>query len=85
MNRIMRKRILDETDYILKNKSTVREIAQVFKISKSTVHKDLKYRLKLIDNNKYMEVEKILVFHKQVRHIRGGESTRKKYLNLAIY
>ena len=82
MNRLIRKRVLDEADYILKNKHTVREIAEVFKISKSTVHKDLKYRLKLIDNTRYVKVEKILFFHKKIRHIRGGEATRKKYLKL---
>lgn len=85
MNRLIRKRVLEEADYILKNNETVREIAEVFKISKSTVHKDLKYRLKLIDNERFIKVEKILLFHKKIRHIRGGESTRKKYLKLAIY
>ena len=28
----------------------------------------------------YLEVYKILKFHTEIRHIRGGESTRKKYL-----
>ena len=32
----------------------------------------------------FFKVEKILLFHKKIRHIRGGESTRKKYLNLAL-
>lgn len=85
MNRIIRNRVLEEADYILKSKKTVREIAEVFKISKSTVHKDLKYRLKSLDYNMFLKVEKILLFHKKIRHIRGGESTRKKYLNLVIY
>ena len=29
---------------------------------------------------KYKEVEDILKYHTNIRHIRGGESTRKKYL-----
>lgn len=85
MNRLIKNRVLEEAKYILESNKTVREIAEVFKISKSTVHKDLKYRLKLIDYDMFLKVEKILLFHKKIRHIRGGESTRKKYLNLAIY
>lgn len=60
---------------------TVREIADVFKVSKSTVHKDLHERLINIDKNLYNEVDKILKYHTDIRHIRGGESTKKKYLN----
>ena len=63
-------------------KQTVRELAKEFKVSKSTVHKDLHDRLKKIDNNLFIEVEKILKYHTDVRHIRGGESTKKKYLKI---
>ena len=59
---------------------TVREIADVFKVSKSTVHKDLHERLINIDKNLYNEVDKILKYHTDIRHIRGGESTRRKFL-----
>jgi len=73
-------RIKREASYILETKETVREIAKKFKVSKSTVHKDLHERLKLIDFNLYQEVNTILKYHKEIRHIRGGESTRQKYL-----
>ena len=59
--------------------STVREIASIFKVSKSTVHKDLHERLINIDKNLYLKVDKILKYHTNIRHIRGGESTKKKY------
>ncbi len=62
---------------------TLREIAKVFGVSKSTVHKDLKDRLKFIDNALYLEIQKILKYHTDIRHIKGGESTKKKYLNLS--
>ena len=52
------------------------------KVSKSTVHKDLHERLLKIDKEKYKNVEDILKYHIDIRHIRGGESTRKKYLNI---
>ena len=74
------KRVLDEAKYILKTKKTIREIALENKISKSTVHKDLHERLKIIDSRLYSNVNKILQEHIDIRHIRGGESTRQKYL-----
>ncbi len=83
MKREIKERVLDETLYILKTSSTIREIAKVYRVSKSTVHKDLQERLKKIDIKLYYEVDKILKYHINVRHIRGGQSTRNKYLNLA--
>jgi len=82
MNKTIVKRVIDEAYYIIDTEKTVREIALVFGVSKSTVHKDLHERLLEIDYNLYKEVRKILDHHTNVRHIRGGESTRKKYLNL---
>lgn len=74
-------RVLNEAQVILKNGYTIREIAKIFKVSKSTVHKDLNERLLKIDKQKYKEVNKILKYHIDIRHIRGGESTKNKYLN----
>lgn len=75
------KRINDEADLIINTGYTVREIAKIFNVSKSTVHKDLHERLLKIDKNKYERVDEILKYHAGIRHIRGGESTRLKYLN----
>ena len=76
-------RVLDEANYMIKTKKTVRQLALIFNVSKSTVHKDLHERLFQIDRKLYNEVDKILKHHLNIRHIRGGESTKKKYLNLA--
>ena len=65
---------------MVKTESTVREMASIFKVSKSTVHKDLHERLLDIDEKLYDKVEKILKYHTDVRHIRGGQSTKRKYL-----
>lgn len=81
MNNIS-KRVVDEAEYMIDTKKTIREIAQVFNVSKSTVHIDLNKRLKHINSNIYNEVKKILNYHLKIRHIRGGESTRKKYEKL---
>ena len=77
----LNERIINEALYMVETGKTVREIAQVFKVSKSTVHKDLHERLINVDKNLYLEVDKILKYHTNIRHIRGGESTKKKYLN----
>ena len=76
------KRVLEEANYIIQTGKTVREIASLFKVSKSTVHKDLHERLLKIDKEKYKNVEDILKYHIDIRHLRGGESTRKKYLSI---
>lgn len=72
---------MKEADFIIDTEYTIRELASIFNVSKSTVHKDLHERLIYIDKNKFDKVEKILNYHANIRHIRGGESTKKKYLN----
>lgn len=76
------KRVLDETFHIINTEDTIRDIAKIYRVSKSTVHKDLNERLLSIDKDLYDKVEKILKYHIDVRHLRGGESTRQKYLEL---
>lgn len=82
MNKDIVKRVIDEANYIMQTGKTVREIAGVFNVSKSTVHKDLHERLIDIDYCLYLDVEKIFRYHTDIRHIRGGESTKKKYLSI---
>lgn len=68
-------------EYVIETSDTVRGAAKHFGISKSTVHKDLAYKLKKINKNLYNQVNSILQLNKSERHIRGGEATRQKYLN----
>jgi len=82
MDKYIVDRVLKEADYMLENKSTVRDIAYIYNVSKSTVHKDLQERLRDINIELHCEVDKIFKEHIEVRHIRGGESTKKKYLKL---
>ncbi len=83
MNSLMIKRITDEANYMIKTHDTIREISKIFNVSKSTVHKDLHDRLLYVNKNLYYKVYEILQFHIDVRHIRGGQSTKKKYKKLA--
>ena len=68
-------------EYVIDTGATVRAAAVHFGISKSTVHKDLTYKLKYINPALYRAVKKILELNKSQRHLRGGEATRKKYLH----
>lgn len=72
-------RAIELGEYIVESGATVRAAAKVFKISKSTVHKDVTERLKREDPVLYKEVKKVLEKNKQDRHIRGGLATREKY------
>ena len=66
-------------EYLLEHSATVRQAAQVFGISKSTVHKDVTERLRHVNNALWQQVQELLTKNKQERHLRGGEATRKKY------
>ena len=80
MNKKIISRVIEEGKYMLSTGKTVREMVDVFGISKSTIHKDLRERLLEIDRELYEKVSNILQYHMDIRHIRGGESTRRKFL-----
>ena len=84
MGKLIKERVYKEAYYILKTKKTLRELSKVFNLSKSTIHKDLKDRLKSIDLTLYKEVNKIFQMHLKNRHIKGGEATKKKYQKKAL-
>ena len=66
-------------EYIIKTGDTVRATAKIFKISKSTVHKDVTERLKTNSPSLYLEVKRVLDKNKSERHLRGGMATKQKY------
>lgn len=76
--REMEIRILEVADYMLRTEGTIRQCANYFKMSKSTVHKDL-HRLKNVNYTKYNEVKKILDTNWEEKYIRGGLATKQKY------
>lgn len=67
-------------EYIIDTGATVRAAAKIFKISKSTVHKDVTERLKYRSPALYAQVKNVLQKNKEERHIRGGLATKEKYL-----
>ena len=68
-------------EYIRDTGSTLRQAAKRFGLSKSTVHKDVSHRLKIIKPSLYAEVKAVLDKNRDERHIRGGNATKLKYCN----
>ncbi len=64
---------------MVKNNATIREASKVFGVSKSTMHIDLTKRLSEIDKELFGAVKAVLEYNWSVRHLRGGESTRRNY------
>ena len=79
MKDYIEERVLELAGYIIETGSTVRAAAKKFKISKSTVHKDITERLKEINPSLASEVKAVLDNNKAERHIRGGLATKHKY------
>ena len=80
MREDIEKRALEIGHYIVEKSATVRQTASVFRVSKSTVHKDVTERLPAIDHTLADEVRTVLNVNKAERHIRGGLATKEKYL-----
>ncbi len=80
MQNYIRKRAVKVGQHIVKTSATVRQAAEVFGISKSTVHKDVTERLPRINQQLAEQVKEVLNKNKAERHLRGGEATRKKYM-----
>ena len=79
MKDYIEERALEIAKYIISEKSTVRQAASVFGVSKSTVHKDVTERLPKINPLVASDVKKVLDMNKAERHIRGGKATKMKY------
>lgn len=81
INKNIIERVLEESKYILSTRSTIRETAKKFEVSKSTVHKDIHERLMELNMNLYSKILLIMKEHIDERHLRGGESTKRKYMS----
>lgn len=82
MYNYLKRRILLEAEYTLKNNATVRQTAKEFGVGKSTIHKDMVIRLKEIDVSLYNQVQEVLKTNLKERHIRGGLATKSKYTKI---
>ena len=84
MNKNLCDRVKEEAKYLVDTKKTIREVADHFGMSKSTIHKDMQERLICISPDLYKQVRVVLDEHLEIRHIKGGETTKQKYLKKQV-
>ena len=82
MDEFLSRRCLEAARYMLEHRATVRQTAAVMGLSKSAVHKDLCKNLPKIEPGIAQQVAALLEYNKSVRHLRGGEATRRRYRGL---
>jgi len=73
------KRIIEEANYIIENKCTLRQAEKAFPVGKTQIHVDVTKKLKNIDYNLYLKVKDIIKTNKSEAVKRGGLSTKKLY------
>ena len=81
MKDYIEERVLELAHYIISTNATVRTAATKFRVSKSTVHKDITERLLELNPSLAAEVKTVLENNKAERHLRGGMATKEKYLH----
>ena len=75
------RRCLEMARYLASTGDTVRGTARRFGVSKSLVHRELTVRLERLDRALYQRVRGQLQYHKAIRHLLGGEATKRRYLS----
>jgi putative DeoR family transcriptional regulator (stage III sporulation protein D) len=79
MNKELSQIICSMAGHICQTHDTIRQTAKVYGLSKSTVHTYVSDKLKYIDIDLYNQTKKVLDENFSVKHLRGGEATRRKY------
>jgi len=79
MREDLHERCLRLARYVAEEGATVREAARYVGVSKSLAHRELTVRLRQVNLSLYQAVRKELLYHKAVRHLRGGEATKRKF------
>ena len=82
MDETLKLRCLESARYMLQHRATVRQTASALGLSKSSVHKDLCLRLPQVDAKLARQAAALMAYNKAVRHLRGGEATRRRYQGL---
>ncbi len=71
--------IIEEADFLIARRCTIREAAEYCSVSKSQLHNHLTSILMVVDVKKFRKVRRILDKNKKERAMRGGAVTKKKY------
>ncbi|MFL0196319.1 sporulation transcriptional regulator SpoIIID [Clostridium sp. WILCCON 0269] len=78
MKNYIENRVIEVSKYIMASRATIRNTAQVFGTSKSTIHRDITELLPQLNPQIAEQVKTVLAYNKSIRHIRGGEAFRIK-------
>lgn len=81
MQEYIARRCVEIAQYVVSQRATVRQAAAHFKLSKSSVHKDINERLSMVHGELYRQAQSVLCYNKAVRHLRGGAATKRKYID----
>lgn len=73
-------RVEEAARFILASGATVRECARHMGVGKTTIHKDMRSRLRILNPGMADDVGAVLDKNRAERHLRGGMATREKYL-----
>ena len=79
MNMEIRERCKREASYMIETGATVRQTANKFDVSKTTVHKDVADRIWEVDWRLACAVADVLDLNLAERHIRGGKATKARW------
>ena len=79
MKAYIKERTLQVAEHIAQTEDTVRKTAEIYHLSKSTVHNDVSTRLKKLDVDMFEEVQKVMQKNFAEKHIRGRMSTKEKF------
>ena len=81
-NEVVVARCIEMGWYTIENNSTVRQTAEVFKVSCSTVYNELTKKLPKAFPQLAEEVQKVLENNKKNSSYRGVAATRKRYMKM---
>ena len=73
-------RVITVANHIFDTHDTIRKTAKIYGYSKSTIHNDVSVKLKAIDRTLYEKTKRVLEENFAEKHLRGGDATKKKYL-----
>ena len=73
-------RAVEFAEYILKNKATIRQTATAFKVSKSTVHSDVSYKLCKINFILFLQVKSVLFSNFKFKGLKKQAKNKLEFL-----
>lgn len=85
MKKYIEQRVKEVAHYIIQSKATIRNAAKVFKVSKSTIQRDISVRLLEVNPVLQRQIRKIMDYNFSIKSINGGQATKAKYMKFKNY